>query len=699
MPLEREPDTARSFLMNQDNTGTGERYMKLTERQQALNEFWSFYKVEEHNAKGVDWQGRQVMSKPARDAITRQGYTPPGYEQASDVPKELRRPIAPLGIVRNIVSRFTGLLFSNRKQPRVTVPGDEDTEDYLSAVIKQGRMWSAAIQARNYGGGTGTACIGFRFVNGICMFEALDPRWVEPEFAGRGYSDPIKLTIQYTYSKEVMDDDTGRYKKVWYWYRRIIDTETDTVWVPVKCKDKEPNWEYIQHQTIRHNLGFVPYEWIQNRKEDDETDGEPDCAGCYDMISAIDLLLNEVFTGTWGNCDPTLVMVTDMQLGAIKKGSDNAIRLNQGSSSQYMELQGAGPRVGIEVIKELEDRVYRLAQCVPDSVLFQNNGEKTALEIERIFSSMLERADDLREQYGPALERLCQKVLAAIRFYTSIREAPDGRLVRGRVIVPPRVIQQPDGDVVEIPRSTGKGTICEVKWPPYFRPTMNDIETALRVATTAKDSDVMTKGTAINYYAPFLDIDPIKEIHALKRAEEQTDADEAAAAGTDGAGAEGDGAAPEEGADAGAGAPAEDGSTPPASGEGAGTPAPASNPATWGKALESGIVTLNEYRQNALGLGAIPDGDLTMVQYRAKYAQLFVANAAVTNPAVAAKAALPQAPTAPGKPGPGSTPSGEGQTSPSEGQPAPPPKRPSSAPEEPAEERESQPPPEPDQES
>jgi len=45
----------------------------------------------------------------------------------------------------------------------------------------------------------------------------------------------------------------------------------------------------------------------------------------------------------------------------------------------------------------------------------------------------------------------------------------------------------------------------------------------------------------------------------------------------------------------------------------------------------AGIVTLNEYREKALGLGAIPDGDLTMVQYRAKYSEVFVANTAATS--------------------------------------------------------------------
>lgn len=917
MTVQRDPDNARAgFNGTADEIlNTGSKHMKLSKRQIQLNELWSYFRVAEHDGKGTDWEGHPVVTSQQRDIVSRTHYTPPGYDTVSDLPRNFRRPVAPLGIVRNIVSRFTGLLFSNRKQPRMTVPGDQKTEDYLQAIIQYGGFWPAMIQTRNYGGAMGAGCIGFRFIQGKCTFEALDPRWTTPEFVGRGYTEPSKLTVQYTYSKEVQDGD-GNYKAVWYWYRRVIDAETDTVWVPIRCKDKEPNWEYMQRNTVRHGLGFVPYEWIQNLQDDDDCDGDPDCSGCYDLVNVIDQLLAEVYTGTiknclgaetefltsegvrkfsefqdgdkvrvlthrgrwrdatvrsygaqqlykvtlgrgrnrqtvratanhrwiledgsvtsslrvgqklwkpphlvrdwsyedaseieqlyWArgfaygdggisgpgcqirlcgakarfsarfealncdvtypasyngdplvylrgynkerpslaedghrnvmafvrgyldadgsrnlkhpetsdvspfqgiqvtgeeavrfvrevfpavgayivaeddrtdqatnygprsaktvyfslvlgfsnspvapyivreivpdavetvwcleveddqsfvlpsgvvtaNCDPTLMLVTDAEFKDIQKGSDNAIKLNSGGSGSYLELGGNGARVGLEVIKDLEDRVYRLAQCVPDSVLYQNSGEKTATEIERIFSSMLEKADSLREQYGPAMTKICQKVLKAVRMYTQIRELPDGRLVRGRVDVPPKVIQQPDGDTVEIPRSIGKGTICDIKWPPYFRPTLTDADTASRVVTTLLTSDpkLVTKTTAVRFMAPLMDYDPLVELHALKK-EEQDAAMAEEAASNEEEGAEGEEAtASEEAADP--------------------TASTAGNPASWKAALDAGIVTLNEYREKALGLGAIPDGDLTMVQYRAKYSEVFVANTAATS--------------------------------------------------------------------
>jgi len=674
-----------SALGDNDTAATGGKHLKLTARQMELNTRWSFFKVQEHMGKGVDWEGRAVMSGPARDGISRNGYLPPGYAVVGDgLPREFRRPVAPYGIVRNIVSRFTGLLFSNRKQPRVGVPGDEDTEDWLNAQLVFGQFWSAMIQTRNYGGGMGSGCTGFKFVQGRCQFEALDPRWATAEFMGKGSQDLQRLTIEYTYVKEEKDLE-GNWKPIWYWYRRVIDTETDTVWVPVKCKQKAPAWDYIQKNVVRHGLGFVPYEWVQNISEGADMDGEPDCAGIYEMVQAIDNLMTEVYSGTIKNLDPTLVLTTDASLGTLAKGSDNALKIPIGSSASYLELAGSGPTLGITVAKELEDRAYRLAQCVPDQVLFQNSGEKTALEIERVYSSMLERADDLREQYGPMIIRLCQKLLQAVRMWTAIREVPgpDGttRFVRGKVYTPPKVVQQPDGDTLEVPRDMGKGTICEVKWPPYFRPTLSDVETALRICTTAKDAEVMTKATAIKFYAPYVSMDPLKEMHDLKKQEEANLAAQADAAATpEDAGAD-PGAEPaaegeDPGADEGADPAAEDtGAAPSPSAPKTG---PSMTPAAWKAGLDAGIVTLNEYRMGALGLGALPDGDLTMIQYRAKFAELFVANAAISSPAMAAKAMAgdggAEAPGTPGKGGPLGQPPGRPNNAPGEpasGRPSP----------------------------
>jgi hypothetical protein len=209
-----------------------------------------------------------------------------------------------------------------------------------------------------------------------------------------------------------------------------------------------------------------------------------------------------------------------------------------------------------------------------------------------------------------------------------------------------------------------------------------------RVITTilSNDPKLITKTTAMQLLAPVMDFDPLKELHSLKKEEEDTANAEAAAEG---------------------------------GGEESAGPEAANNPATWKVALDGGLITLNEYREMALGLGAIPDGDLTMPQYRAKFANTFVAStASVSEKSVDVatgkleadeqraqaneersgeshemkaemheeskkdrKKAREQGPTS-GPPG--APPSGAAGTSRSAGKPGSPPKRPSSAPAKPS---------------
>jgi hypothetical protein len=112
----------------------------------------------------------------------------------------------------------------------------------------------------------------------------------------------------------------------------------------------------------------------------------------------------------------------------------------------------------------------------------------------------------------------------------------------------------------------------------------------------------------------------------MKKEEEEASLDEQAADAEQGGGAAG----ATDPAAGGATADGEEGAVAPTD-----VPESASNPATWKAALDAGIITINEYREKALGLGALPDGDLTTTQYKAKYTSLYVASTAATSPQAA----------------------------------------------------------------
>lgn len=563
---------------------------KLSERQKMLHNFWMYYKCREYEKRTTDWYGRAVLDPVQTDQIRHTGFVPPGFESdRTDVPLSHRKPIIQLGIVRIIVSRFTGLLFSAKRHPVLSVPADRDTEEYLGAILEYGNFWSAMQRARAYGGAMGSVAVGFKFLNGDPVFEVFDPRWCTPHFIDHDRKELGKFEVKYQFPEEVKNNE-GKWETRWYWYRRVISRDKDEVWEKVRVREEEPEWSKYQPKTYFHDFGFVPVEWIQNLPNEEDVDGDPDCQGCYPTVEAIDALLSQGHIGVLANCDPTVLLSTDAELSEVRKGSNNAIKLSKGDSAQYMEMQGSGPRAAVEYAEKLEERVYRLAQCVPEHVMINSTGEKTATEIERAYSSMLEKADLLREQYGNGIIRLCHKISKAVRQITTPKISEEGIPVVGSINLPPKIKVDPSTNMpYEEPRQLGMGTIIQLRWGRYFQPSLTDTEAAVRTATMAKDAMVLDKENTVRFISPFFnDLDPLVVMEALAREEiAQQMADEEAAQQEE--------------------QPEEENLKPDID------------------ILEAGLMTMNEAREK-MGLGAMPDGDLTLPQYRNKYPELFAMN-------------------------------------------------------------------------
>lgn len=877
-----------------------EKRRKLSKRQRRLNKLWGFYRVEEYLSRKHDWNGDRVRED---DIIGRPEPIPPGFEDmgGGTVSLKDRRPTSPLGLARTIITRFTGLLFSNKRNPHIAVDGDEDTEYVVTELAKAGRLWPTMVRARNYGGGMGSACVGFKFVDGEIVFEAFDPRWCFPKFMDADKRILSSIEIRYTTTREVRDEE-GNWKEKLFWYRRVIDENVDKIWTDVPDEGEEPEWANIAAEEQAHNLGEIPVEWIQNIVVDDDIDGDPDCQGCYDLIEAIDSLLAQAHYGvlmnclgaetpfitsagvrtfaecadgealtvlthkgrwmravarsfgeqalntirlgrggnsqtvratanhrwiledgtttdalkvgdklwkpphlirdwsyeespelqqewwlrgfaygdgavmvtdgkeygtrirlcgakarflerfldhgcsvTWPpsqhgeplvrmrsynktlpslesegtealmafvrgyldadgtrntkhpetasinpfqgiqvtgdeaiafvrsvfpavgayivneddrtdqptnygertartvyfslvmgfsnspvapyivrsitpgetetvwcleveedqsfvlpsgvttrNCDPTLFLSTTDEVPEVRKGSDNAIKLTNGTG-QYLEINGQGPKTAQEMAKLLEERVYRLAACVPESVMFAQGGEKTATEIERAVGTMLEKADMLREQYGSLVSRLLNKLIRACRRLTGVMRTAEGELVRGTLNIPDRlrtITEEGKPVTVHEKPKLGQGKRVTLRWGRYFPPALNDIETAIRSFTTARDSTALDDDNMLRLLAPFygddMDWRQIKDAIAAK-----VDAD--AQAELD---AEANQPPPEE---------------------------PPPPPLEFNAVLQS-IITPNEYRISK-GLGALPDGDKTLAQLKAENPEFWTAAA------------------------------------------------------------------------
>lgn len=551
--------------------------MGLSERQQTLNRLWSWYRAQQYEARTIDWNGRTYMTPLAVEAISSRGFIPPGFVDAGgqNTPLKFRRPSAPYSLARVITDRFTGLLFSEGQYPEVHVDGDPVTEDFMRTVIDVSRLWQQMLLARAYGGGMGSVAVGFQFVDGKPIVEVHDPRWCEPQFVERSNFVLKQIEKRYQFPQEERDPATGKYETVWYWYRRIIDAQSDTVFQPVEVGNgDEPNWQV--QASITHGLGFCPVVWVQNLPVQDEVDGDPDCHGAYDLMEGIDQLLAQAHRAVLANCDPTLVIETDSEMPPeIQKGSGNAIKVPKGSA-KYLEMTASGSKAAMDMVDSMRDIVLEVCQCVLEHTDVQHN--RTATEVDRNFATMLAKADVMREQYGtrcvkPLLEMIFkaaemlgkpqpmampaeqeqpqepQEQLAsdengpitagsgaqaqgggaegaappaAPGGEVSPVQSPAQQMVRAELNLPPAYTEDPNtGEMQESPRSLGTGGTIRLRWPSYFKPSLQDVLTAAQAVVAVKTAGLLDSATAAKFLARFFDVEDAGKMLASAQKEFQ----------------------------------------------------------------------------------------------------------------------------------------------------------------------------------
>lgn len=544
----------------------------MSPRQLEMNHLWAVYKGLHYANRKVDWNGHEVVDAVASEVIATQGYIPPGFidvsKSGASLPLKYRRPSSPYALVTLIVNRFTGLLFSEQMHPSIQLEGDPATLDWLQAFAEATRLWQQFMHARQYGGATGTVALGILFVQGKPSVEIHDPRWCIPTFVEYGSTKLLRLEKRYQFPKEERNPETGEWEVVPYWYRRIIDQTQDVVFAPCPVGDgEEPDWQ-VKDQ-VQHGLGFCPVVWIQNLPVLDDPDGEPDCPpAVYDNQSEIDKLLSQSNRGIVANCDPTLVITTKAEMNGVAIGSDNAIKVPDGDA-KFLELQASGPKAATEQAEKLKMNALEIAQCV----LENPQAAATATEVERSYQSMLAKADILREQYGqkgvvPVLDMAWQiaKKLTEPRLVQQAaqqevsmgstgastedgmvgpsgegsahpgEQTPGGapqpdamfqaamqpqvaRVQRGAVFLPPKYEVDPVTRLVKkTERVLGTGGNITLKWPTYFPPSLQDVNTASTATTGALTGGVIDDEAAVNFLAPFFKVSDPKALLERVRA-------------------------------------------------------------------------------------------------------------------------------------------------------------------------------------
>lgn len=471
-------DRVVQLLQERAVYGETQRYRQLDRRE-------AFFRCLQYAHQDRDWEGRNADDY---ETISPEVVFPKATGPSSAIDNLLsrdKRPTAPLNIVRRTVKRYTGLLFSEKRCPKVRVANDPDTEAFLEAVREAADFWAAMRSARNKGGAMGSVVVTVGCRDGEFAYEVHNSKNITPVWNDRKKLKLAGILVMQRYLREVNvvaeDGKTEGTEVVVFLARRIITDDVDVVYEDVRADTAaEAGWT-VQSQ-VRHGLGTFPGVWIQNDAESDDQDGDADCEGAWQMVDANDRLIAETHAGTMNNLDPTLVTKTDptevQQLGpgqALEKGSQNGLEVGSKGDAKYLEMVGSGIEVAMKVSDKYEAGIDALTGMVQiddkDMAAAQS-----AKAIEFRFASMLERADDYRVQYGRAVVQLMRLTeLIARKFTTTTIQlvTPEGQpaIGRFRFDLPPRDL---DGKMVD--HKLGPGGYISLKWGPYFSPTAFDVQ-------------------------------------------------------------------------------------------------------------------------------------------------------------------------------------------------------------------------------
>jgi hypothetical protein len=497
----------------------------LSPRQLELNRLYAYFRTQQHEDCATAWDGSPHVDTMARASIVTQTSLPPGFTdesgQLEPLPLRYRRPSVPCHLCKLVVSRFTGLLYSEAQDPTWKVPGDPDTEAWVQAVSDSYGLWAMMMHARDMGGAIGTAVPGFKLVDSRVVFEDLDARWCFPTFNPKDPRELVKLEVRYMYPMDVRDPVTGQWREEKFWYLRVIDRTTDCLWKPVPVGDGslEPKWDdpSTVDQSYDHNFGFVPYQWLTNLEVAGAIDGDPDCLGAYDYFDRIGELDSQIHGGAIRNADPTPVVASDGNLQSVATGSKRAVKLEKGGTLTFAETSGTATEAAAKESDRLEDKALQICECVLPDQRQTNRSSMTATEVTKRAAAMFAKASRLRTQYGargavPLMGKLIRvsrqleagRPAGASEVDASGTPIPPGTTVKSAIAVPPKV---DDGQLVAHKLGNVQGVQLSLVWPPFDRPTPQDTAQTVQATVNARAARLISGVTATRQIAADFHID------------------------------------------------------------------------------------------------------------------------------------------------------------------------------------------------
>lgn len=497
------------------------RYIELT----TLYRWWE---GSQHDYCYADFQGRSRSSGCGyiADRQRDKGIINPGEIQR--VSYDSRRPNAPAGLARRVVSRFTEL--TTGLSPTLLCASDQDTAAYLPAVFEESCTFDAHQEARDFAGATGSAVMIPSITDGQPNCETLPSFAVQVlRWANRKRWVPAEVVHQYRV--EVMPEEARADMRPEVRIRTRMWTVTEYVEFKDVKTDHDKTLPLDVESRVGHRAGRCPVVWVQNTRKTNSPEGEYDLLNQQnlEMCDEVDRVQSHALKATKANTQPTLVRMDDQlafaqQFPRLAKGVGAEIRVGKGGDAKYLETHGDSVKMGWDSAAKMEEKVLKNCNCwMPESET--TTAAPSGVAVAKLRRGMETRGNRIRTAQTWTIRQVAQIwINLGLGWGVTSEDDPE----EGKIILPPRLYkieppepeEQPPPQIPDdaepgapatappkpepterlAPHKVGKGRSVKVDWPPFDVPTATDLRELATALTTMTSGKLLSEKTATEMF-------------------------------------------------------------------------------------------------------------------------------------------------------------------------------------------------------
>ncbi len=372
--------------------------------------------------------------------------------------------------------------------PLVTDEVARELTTFAVHLVKQTRLDRCAAEFSRRAMITGSAAVIVGTRGGHLMYFVEPGYHCVPTFAQDNPRRVAKLDIMYQFEREEPISSTVTGKKL-YWFRRVVDELTDTVYLPVEVRPgQEPVWSVDEANSATHGLGFCPVVWVRTSPlSPSAIDGQGliDPA-LYPLLDRINYIYSQrsraveyILDPQWvrKNVDIAARESLEKHPGKIWDISDEST--DRQASIDMVEAKGTGSDTAGEHLKDLQSRFYEAVGVVLSAMdKMSTRGNVSGVVLEYLHAPMIAVASDLRKDLGD--DSFCDIINLAMRIVTvQVLGGSDVWIQGSRKAAKQIDKAQIDGPWLDIP--------VRLQWGRFFSPTAQDVGTAVQAAGLAKN--------------------------------------------------------------------------------------------------------------------------------------------------------------------------------------------------------------------